>query len=397
MTVEIRPARAEEMPAFARVVSRSLALRAEQFSTLQPEWTLCAFDDGALATAYAAWPFTMRMNGAALPVAGVTTVSTDPLFRRRGNLRSIMALDFRRRHEQGQSLAVLYASLAAIYQRYGYGVVSTHHGYRIEPRFLQFSQPLDIPGRLRETAPDDLGTLVEIYRRFREGRTGYLHRGAAMWQAGTLAPPSGDDTLTVLVYEESGQPLGYLAYTSGTGERRGRGPAQQLRIRDLCWLTPAAYRACWDHLARFDLVGEIGWPVVADDDPLPHLLLEPRMLNDESRDGILARIIDVDRAFAGRGYAREGRVTFAVVDPLCPWNEGTWTLETDGTEAGVARSRAEADFRAPISTLAMLLFGQVSVTEAQRMGRLEAGAGVNLRRCDDLLGTSHRPFCPDHF
>ena len=39
-------------------------------------------------------PFQMRMNGTAMPVAAVTTVSTHPLHRRKGNLRAIMELDF---------------------------------------------------------------------------------------------------------------------------------------------------------------------------------------------------------------------------------------------------------------------------------------------------------------
>ncbi len=397
MPVEIRPVRPDEMPRFAEIVSTSLAMPAETFGSLAPEWTLCAFDDGQLATAYAAWPFTMRMNGAAMRVAGVTTVSTDPLFRRRGNLRAIMETDFRRRHEQGEPIAALYASQAAIYQRYGYGVVSTHHRYTTEPRFLRFTDHQAASGSLRESSHDEFPLLVELYRRFREQRTGYLHRGAPMWEANVLAPPAKGDRLTILIYEEEGQPLGYMVFTSGPGVAPGNGPAQQIQVRDLSWLTPAAYRACWEHLARFDLVNRIIWGVVPADDPLPYLLLEPRMLHDESHDGIYGRVIDVDRAFSGRGYGSDGWLTFGVIDPLCPWNEGTWLLETSGAETSVTRTRRQADFVAPVSTLAMLLFGEISVSEAWRMGRLEASADAALARGDALLRTRFRPFCADHF
>lgn len=397
MTIEVRPARAEEMPEFARVVAGSLAMPADRFADLRPEWTLCAFDDGRLATAYAAWPFTMRMNGAALPVAGVTTVSTHPIHRRRGNLRAIMETDFRRRHEQGEPLAALYASLAAIYQRYGYGIVTTTHSYAIEPRYLQFGRPQVVSGALREALPDELATLVDIYRRFREQRTGYLHRGAAMWHANALAAPAAGETLFISVYEEGGAPLGYVAYITGQGSPDGQRPSQYLRVRDLCWLTPAAYQACWEHLARFDLVRQITWSEAPPDDPLRHLLLEPRMLHDSTRDGILARPIDVDRAFAGRGYTGEGGFTFAVDDELCPWNAGGWELQTSGAETTVTRSTAKPDFTAPISTMAQLLFGQISATEAWRMGRLESADPRALARCDALLRTAYRPFCADHF
>ncbi|HEY7295513.1 MAG TPA: GNAT family N-acetyltransferase [Dehalococcoidia bacterium] len=395
-TAEIRPATPDEMPRFAQVVSLSLAIPAHQFAAMRPEWTLCAFEDDQLATAYAVWPFTMRMNGRPLSVAGVTTVSTHPIFRRRGNLRAIMETDFRRRHEQAEPVAVLYASLAAIYQRYGYAVVTTHHSYAVEPRYLQFARPLEIPGSLREGSPAELSTLVDVYRRFREQRTAYLHRGAAMWQVSALAPPADGETLSVVLYEEHGVPQGYLVYVTSQGTADGNRPSQRLQVRDLCWLTPAAYRACWEHLARFDLVRQITWPAVPADDPLPHLLLEPRMLHASSRDGILARIIDVDRAFAGRGYQHSGRMVFAATDAICPWNEGNWTLEVDGGEASVRRGGTPA-FTAPIETLSMLLFGQISASEAWRMGRLECADPERLVEADRLLSTLYRPFCADHF
>ncbi len=396
-TAEIRPATPDEMPRLAQVVSLSLAMPAQQFAALRPEWTLCAFEDDQLATAYAAWPFTMRMNGAAMKVAGVTTVSTHPTFRRRGNLRAIMETDFRRRHEQGEPLAALYASLAAIYQRYGYAIVTTHHSYTVEPRCLQFSRPAEISGQLRESSPAELPTLIDVYRRFREQRTAYLHRGAAMWQVSALGPPAEGETLSVVLYEEHGAPQGYVVYVTGQGPADGNRPSQRLHVRDLCWLNPAAYRACWEHLGRFDLVREIAWPNVPADDPLPHLLLEPRMLHAGSRDGILARIIDLDRAFAGRGYQHAGRLTFAATDAICPWNEGTWTLETDGTETQVNRGGVSPAFTAPIDTLSMLLFGQLSASEAWRMGRLECSDAAGLADADRLLSTTYRPFCADHF
>ncbi|HLZ71659.1 MAG TPA: GNAT family N-acetyltransferase [Dehalococcoidia bacterium] len=396
-TTEIRPATPDEMPRLAQVVSLSLALPAQQFAALRPEWTLCAFENDQLATAYAAWPFTMRMNGKPMKVAGVTTVSTHPTHRRRGNLRAIMETDFRRRHEQGEPVAALYASLAAIYQRYGYAIVTTHHSYAIEPRYLQFTRPSEIPGELRESSPAELPTLIDVYRRFREQRTAYLHRGAAMWQVSALGPPAEGETVSVVLYEERGVPQGYVVYATAQGPADGNRPSQRLQLRDLCWLNPAAYRACWEHLSRFDLVRQISWPNVPADDPLPHLLLEPRMLHAASRDGILARIIDIDRAFAGRGYQHSGRLSFAATDSLCPWNEGTWTLEVDGADASVRRGGGTALFSAPIDTLSMLLFGQLSATEAWRMGRLDCPDPDALAGADRLLSTAYRPFCADHF
>jgi predicted acetyltransferase len=397
MSVEIRPAVADEMGDFVRVASLALAMEPATFKEMLPEWTLCAFEDDRLVTTYAAWPFTQRMNGRGLSVAGVTCVGTDPLFRRRGNLRAIITTDFRRRHDNAEPVAILWASLAAIYQRYGYGIVSRQQRYTIEPRYLQFAAPLDVPGQLRRSSEDEFPLLVNLYRRFREQRMGLLHRGRGMWEHNALEPAKPGGTRTIAIYEEQGEPLGYAVYRSGPGNATGPGPNHYLELLDLCWLTPAAYRAVWEHLSRFDLVREITWNKAPDDDYLPHTLLEPRMLSATLRDAILARIIDVDRAFAGRGYDAAGGIVFAIEDEICPWNAGGWALDVSGGTGELRRSTATPNFTAPASTLAQLLYGTLSASQAWRMGRLATDDPARLHTADTLLATAHRAWCPDNF
>jgi len=398
MTLEIRAAEQHEMKEFGRVASIALVgFPAEVFEGVRPEWTLCAFEDGRLATSYAAWPFTMRFNGEGVPVAAVTAVGTLPIYRRRGYLRKTIATHFKLMHERGeQALAVLIASLVAIYQRYGYAVVSTRKSYTVEPRFLEFAEGQPVPGNLRE-ATDEFGLLVELYRRFRAERTGYMHRGRAMWDAGVLSPLPGGGQLATIVYEEAGEPLGYVIYTAEPQPGIRHELVHRITIRDLVWLTPAAYRAIWEYFSPMDVVGNIIWERVPSDDPLPHLLVEPRRLHITSSDGLLARIVDVERALPGRRYSAEGSLTFEVLDDMCPWNRGLWKLDTSGTETSVGSTRNEPEVVMPVSTLAMLMFGQISASEAWRMGRLDVLDHSKLSKWDAVMHTTYRPFCPDIF
>jgi predicted acetyltransferase len=394
----VRPAEMEELPEFARIVSTSLALDPSSMADMRPEWTMCAFEDGALATCYGRWPFTMRFNGVPVPVAAVTTVSTNPIYRRRGHLRAIMQHDFEKLHaEEGPALAILYASLAAIYQRFGYGVVTTHNSYRTEPRYLAFAHPGMVRGQLREVTKHDSGMLNDLLKRFRADRTGDLHRSRAVWGIGALEDPPKGHALTILVYEEDGLPLGYIIYVTGPGDYPAPGPSQSLTIRDLIWLTPAAYRAFFEQLQRFDLIREVIWPVVPVDDPLPHLAMEPRMLRATSRDGILARVVDVERALPQRPYEAQGTLTFDLLDEMCPWNAGRRQMETSGKDTLVRRTTAAPQLTMPIHTLPMLLFGQLSATEASRMGRLDVHDPDALPLWDAVMRTKYRPFCGDHF
>jgi hypothetical protein len=55
------------------------------------------------------------------------------------------------------------------------------------------------------------------------------------------------------------------------------------------------------------------------------------------------------------------------------------------------------DLTLDINTLAMLVFNQVSATEAVRMGRAVCHDARALPRWDAALRTKYRPFCADNF
>jgi predicted acetyltransferase len=218
-----------------------------------------------------------------------------------------------------------------------------------------------------------------------------------MWEAGVLSPPPAGNWLLKVVYEEAGEPLGYVIYVLSPLPGSPAGPRQRLTIRDLVWLSPSAYRAIWQHFAAMDLVNSIVWQWVPSDDPLPHLLKEPRMLRLTSQDGLLARIVDIERAFPKLRFLGEGSLTFETIDDLCPWNKGCWQLEASAEGTAISRTTKKPQLTMPISTLAMLVFGQISATEAARMGRLTVDDHNALPVWDKVMRASYRPFCADLF
>jgi len=217
-----------------------------------------------------------------------------------------------------------------------------------------------------------------------------------MWDAGVLGPPTGKDVLSTVVYEENGEPLGYLVYTTGPRPGDGPEPGHRCAIRDLVWLNPRAYRALWSHLASMHLSNYVEWPTAPVDDPLPHLLNEPRMLRARARDGMMARIVDLAGSVAARPYPERARLRFELVDPLCPWNAGTWALATSEAGGELAPLEGEStELTLGPGTLAMLLFGQLSATDAARAGRLQVHDESALLRWDAAMRTDYRPFSPD--
>lgn len=396
--VEIRPARADEMPDVGRQAARQLGLSPDMFQGMSPDWTLCAFEDGRVATTYAAWPLQIRFNGPPAPIAGVTWVSTHPAYRRRGYLRAIVRQHFEQLHEQGNvALAGLHPAWMAIYQRYGYGTVNTRHSYRIDPRQLTFAHPLEVPGTLREVdIAEEFGLLVDVYRRFREERNGLVHRGRAMWDAGPLSEPPAGHQRTVLAYEEAGDPLGYVVYHSGPGAFPAPGPAHYVEVMDLFAITPAAHRALWGALAAYDNAREVRWDNAPVDDPLPNMLVEPRMLDIRARDGIMARLVTVEDALTLRPYPERARLRFALRDELCPWNDGRWQLETDLETSAVTRVDGDVDITLTPDTLASLVWGRITTTDAARAGLLDVHDERALARWDTALRTKYLPYEAEH-
>lgn len=400
MSLEVRPAHPEEMPEVVRIVSRELAMPADAFAGMNPDWTLCGVADGSMATTYAAWPLTIRFNGRAVPMAGVTWVSTHPAHRRKGYLRAVVRRHFEQLHEEGRvALAGLHPAAAAIYRRYGYGTITERHTYRFDPRDLVFAHAAEVPGRLREVDPEaEFGLLVDIYRRYREDRNALVHRGRAMWLSGPLAPPPAGMRQVVLVYEEEGDAVGYAVFNHGPGlVRHGAGPGQQLRVEDFFALTANATRALWRAIASYDAVGEITWNNAGPDDPLPHMLVEPRMLNPTVRDGIMVRLVTVDRALALRPYPVDEEVTFRLVDEVCPWNAGDWRLSTAAEGGAMRRADGERmDATLGPDTLAQIAWGFLRPSVAWRAGLLEVENPGVLERWDDAFRTAHPPHEAEH-
>ncbi len=396
MKLEIRAARPDEMEEFKRVAHTSLLVPVSE--NLKPELTLCAFEDGKLTTSYGAWQMTMRINGADIPIAGVTMVGTLPVYRRRGYLREITETHFKKLYDEGERpIAVLHPSRTAIYQRYGYAVVLTRNTYNIEPRYLEFAHNRQPAGYFREAGEDDMEILDDIHRRFIADRTGYMHRTNDMWKSSVLSPPRERGLLSKVIYEEDGKPLGYVIYTVEPSREWRGGLYRDLFIRELNWLSAPSYQAIWEYFSRMDLVYSVSWRQVPVDDPLPHLLIEPRMLNATSYGAMMARIVDIKLALEKRVFGTEGKLTFEIIDRLCPWNNGRWKMETSTGGCSISRSDEDPQLVMPVSTMAMLYFGQLRASEASRMGRLDVLRQDALSSWDRTMSTRYRPAENDFF
>ena len=411
MSIEIRPATAPEMGQLGLMGAYSYGGAFGDgpdnvvATGTRPEWTLCAFDiamrqaDGqpTMATSFSAFPFTTRVNGNAVSLAGISTVGTRPEYRRQGLVRKIMTQAFADQYERGQCLAGLWASQAAIYQRYGFAASGGLREYRVDTPDIRLHPNFELLPISRFEGTEVLDAVREVYKRFIAQRTGYLHRGKSLWLNNVFTPPSEDGPAYVALAGSLEAPTGYLIYTLRAGRVAHRARAQEICIRDFAWLDLPSYGSLWHYLARHDLVGRVVWSRAPLDDPAADVFVEPRLLHSQDLEGSWWRVVDVKTALGQRGYDVEGSLVLAITeDELAPWNNGRWRLDVGPDGAGVQATDAPADIELSVRALSSLYSGHRSARHLGNAGLL-AGEARTVANFDQMMRSRFAPHCPDHY
>jgi predicted acetyltransferase len=404
MSIDIRTIAAEEYDTFSRRLSHAFLEtprpEASWLAVWEQERSTGAFDGDELVGTAGVFSFEMTTPGGSLPTAGVTAVSVKPTHRRQGVLTGMMRKQLEQVRERGEPLAALWASESVIYGRFGYGLGIESYGLtlRRERADLEFSAAT--PGRVRLHSLDGARELIPaLWDAARPAQPGMVSRSPAWWNITIFNDPEvlreGWSDRHVATYERDGELRGYVIYVTKPKQHR-TGPDGEIRVTELISLDDEAYTALWRFIFGIDLVGTITAGNRRRDEPLFWMLRDPRRLQRDAEDAVWLRIVDVERALAGRRYAAEGAVTFAVKDDFLPGVAGAYRLEGGPDGAVCARVTAAPDISLSIRELSAAFMGSVRFSTLARAGRVE-GSAEALRRADLMFSWEPVPWCPEHF
>ncbi|MFJ8658923.1 GNAT family N-acetyltransferase [Streptomyces sp. NPDC093795] len=340
-------------------------------------------------------------GGATVPAAGVTMVSVAGTHRRRGILTAMMRRQLEDVRAWGEPLAVLTASEAEIYGRFGYGAASysahaTIHTDRVR---LTVPEGTDAVG-LRAVDPVEAsGACEAVYARLVPTRPGMLARRPG-WERLPLLDPAGSregaSPRQCVVAERDGEVVGFVRYAIKP-DWSFAGADGTVVVHELMGLDPAADAALWRFVCSVDLTTKVRIHSRPVDDAWLGLVSDVRRCEPTLREGLFLRLVDVGAALEARTYQAPVDVVFEVEDAFCPWNGGRWRLTGDAKGASCTRTEDAADVALSVRELGAAYLGGTSLVSLAAAGRVRELREGALVEASVAFGSPVAPWLPHGF
>ncbi|MEE6174904.1 GNAT family N-acetyltransferase [Mycobacterium sp. 050134] len=343
-------------------------------------------------------------GGVIAPVAAVTAVTVSPSHRRRGLLTAMMRHQLDDIRSRGtEALAMLFASEASIYGRFGYGMASSIAALSGQVRELGFRPEVQLgDGTVSDTDTDPfMANAPAIYDRAIAQRPGLMTRSRLWWD--TVIHDSEErrkgtgKMRFALHHEADGTASAFAIYRPKAGWTDTGQPSGDLHIQEVRATNHRAYARIWRHLLDMDLVRTVKYDCAAIDEQLRYLITDQRALRCEVMDAIYVRLVDVSRALTLRRYATPVDVVLEVTDEFCPWNTGRWHLRGSPEGAACETTTAPADIAITARDLGAIYLGGVNLQTLATAGFVAELTSGSVHRTAVAFDWPIAPGMPDHF
>lgn len=323
----------------------------------------------------------------AVAACAISAVSVAPTHRRRGIARAMMEGELRRAADLGVPIAMLTASEATIYGRYGFAPAAAAADWTIDVTRTRWTGPI-APGRVDFVSrPEFVRVAGQVHERWRLHSPGEIAMPAGHWErfARTSSDTKDPGAVRAVQYTDTaGVARGAALYSiteNGDDFARNSVTVSYLLAEDA-----EAYAALWRFLLEMDLIGTVHAGELSVDEPLLWMIADQRAARVTVKDHQYLRLLDVAAALEARRYGASGSLGIDVADPLGIAG-GRFLLTVDDDGRGAVRpwdDDAPVDVvsvQLGIAELAAVYLGSVSLGTLARAGRVQssdatAAAGV---------------------
>jgi predicted acetyltransferase len=403
MDVEIRTIAEDEFETWMRAIESAFGGHVSpedvqnERKVIDPARCLAACDGDNIVGCASSVVFEMTVPGGTIPTVGITGVGVVPTHRRRGVNTALMRRQLDDIRDEGFAIAALFASEGGIYGRFGYGLATFDAYVDIETSRSAFVPGSEGDGRIRLVERDAAkDRYLSIFDESRLTRPGAMRMEPNWFDYEFAEKHFGEERKFFFAFHETGKDVdGVAVYTikhnwSGV-------PQNEVELYAFDALNSSAYAQMWRFVLDLDLVSKLtAWsrPV---DEPLLHLLREPRRLNMRLKDGMWVRLLDIPRALTARRYPHDGRIVFDVRDAFCPWNEGRYALDARAEGATCEQTDDEAELLLTTNELAAAYLGGSTFSQLHRAGRVSEERAGAIGTADAMFGWDPPPWAMLHF
>ncbi|KQO97624.1 GNAT family N-acetyltransferase [Leifsonia sp. Leaf264] len=357
------------------------------------------------------WVAELTVPGPAIaPAWAVSSVTVAATHRRRGIARALMEGELRTAHAAGVPLAILTASEATIYSRYGYAPATSVATLEVDRRRVEWTGPTP-QGRVHFVEAASARAVVEeISARAVRRTPGEIDRWGGRFDQhfGLIDPDSdrGRSIRTARYDDADGTAQGIVAFRLVEQEP----DVVRLEVEHFTAATDDAYNGLWKFLLEHDLVTSIRARHRSIDEPLPLLLADSRAVRwSEVEDFLWVRVLDPIAALESRRFGAAGRLELEVTDAL-GFAGGRFSLEVgaDGSasvtrvtsvpDAGTgaagatgATTEATATLTLAVNQLGAILLGGIRPTVLAAAGLIAAESLETLALADRLFAAERTP------
>jgi predicted acetyltransferase len=336
------------LPAYALRSSPPMGDKAARQETLkQREGVIyfALFEDNIPVACVSSTPLTQQVRGAMFGIGGIFDVATHPAARHKGYSRRVLARLMAAIREDGRPLSCLYPFRESFYERLGYATFPLPRTAILTPLTLLPLLKRNLGGQVELVlSGDGFDTYRDYSRKLRQ----HIH-GMALFDKVPKATVQRNNFWLALA-KVNDELVGLMMYDL-RGERETE---YNLRALRFYYHTSQGKYLLLEWIARHaDQANQVEMWLPPFEQP-ETWLADIQVTTESAIRAPMGRVLDV--AKIGGMQIGPGCFSARLTDPLCPWNEGMWQLESvDGVLQVSAADKAACSLS--IQALSALIYG----------------------------------------
>lgn len=318
-------------------------------------------EDGALKSSMIVNDYRMYWNDQTVRMGGIGGVTTFPEARESHLVEKMITAALKKMKSKEMVFSLLAPFSYAFYRKYGWEWGMSHFQYKIPVQdFLNFE---GVGYSMQQVTFDDIEGLMHVYRACYQALNGAVNRSRQNWVY-RIEMSQKSKVYAYCAKDCDGSIKAYIFYSTQDGV---------FKVSEMGYDSMTAkkqlLRFIYVHRAQVDTV-----ELSLDEGDRILCLFRNQHQKIELKPGLMVRVVDVEMALQCffSDLTAPLAFTIKVNDVYADWNNGTFSVKADCNGVSVTRFEDKtADVSCTIQVFSQILFGYLSIEEADRLELLQ--------------------------